>query len=83
MFANFRGRIKKRTRDLRWDTEGTTQKHRSREMGGNEAELMGGDKNTEWLPDSCPVRMWGARGKGVHAEVSWDTWEQGVECIWI
>ena len=39
-------------------------------MGGNEAELMGGDKNTEWLPDSCPVRMWGARGKGVHAEVS-------------
>ena len=68
-------------RDLRWDTEGTTQKHRSREMGGNEAGLMGGDKNTEWLPDSCPVRMWGVRQEGVCAEVSWDTWEQGVEGI--
>lgn len=32
-------------------------------MGGNEAELMGGDKKIEWLPDSCPVRMWGARGE--------------------
>lgn len=39
-------------------------------MGGNEAGLMGGDKNTEWLPDSCPVRMWGVRQEGVCAEVS-------------
>lgn len=63
-------------RDLRWDTEGTTQKHRSREIEGNEAELMGGDKNNEWLPDPCHVRRWGVRQEGVWAEVSWDRWEQ-------